>query len=167
MWHTHKRKCARANRVKLCKRTTRKLRATKNVFKVERCGSSLLTSNSCCFLIEIASEKCCESCSQWSVHCENLKQKSLTKAGERATSARDCWRVNVGVSVQQYSVQCKGYNLIGVTTLEAIETRGTTALVYWLINSSLYTGTVHVLSSVLEYTQLVWPPTRGIGRCPH
>ncbi len=34
-----------ANRVKLCKRTTRKLRATKNLFKVEHCGSSLLTSN--------------------------------------------------------------------------------------------------------------------------
>ncbi len=26
--------------------------------------------------------------------------------------------------------------------VEASETRGTTALVYWLINSSLYTGTV-------------------------
>ncbi len=40
---THKN--VRANRVKLCKWTTRKLRATKNVFKVECCGSSLLTSN--------------------------------------------------------------------------------------------------------------------------
>ncbi len=36
---------ARVNRVKLCKQTMRKLRATKNMFKVERCGSSLLTSN--------------------------------------------------------------------------------------------------------------------------
>ncbi len=44
--------------------------------------------------------------------------------------------------VQQFSVQCKGYNLIGVTTMEASATRGTTALVYCLINSSLYTGTV-------------------------
>jgi hypothetical protein len=35
----------RANRVKLCNKQSRKLRATKNVFKVERCGSSLLTSN--------------------------------------------------------------------------------------------------------------------------
>ncbi len=34
-----------ANRVKLCTRTTRKLRAIKNVFKVEHHGSSLLTSN--------------------------------------------------------------------------------------------------------------------------
>ncbi len=46
------------------------------------------------------------------------------------------------MSVQEYSVQCKGYNLIGVTTVEASETRGTTALVYCLISSSLYTGTV-------------------------
>ncbi len=73
---------------------------------------------------------------------QNLKQKSLTKAVERATSVDDRRRVSVGVSVQQYSVQCKGYNLIGVTTVEASETRGTTALVYCLINSSLYTGTV-------------------------
>jgi hypothetical protein len=73
---------------------------------------------------------------------QKLKQKSLTKAGERATGAEDCRRVSVGVCVQQYSVQCKGYNLIGVTTVEAIETRGMTALVYCLISSSLYTGTV-------------------------
>jgi hypothetical protein len=71
---------------------------------------------------------------------QNLKQKSLTKAGERATNAEDCRRVSV--SVQQYSVQCKGYNLIGATTVEASETRSTTALVYCLINSSLHTGTV-------------------------
>jgi hypothetical protein len=64
------------------------------------------------------------------------------KAGERVTSADDCPHVSVGVSVKQYSVQCKGYNLIGVTTVEASKTRGTTALVYCLINSSLYTGTV-------------------------
>ncbi len=64
------------------------------------------------------------------VYTAGLKQKSLTKAGERATGADDCQRVSVGVSVQQYSVQCKGYNLIGVTTVEASKTRGTTALVY-------------------------------------
>jgi hypothetical protein len=73
---------------------------------------------------------------------QNLKQKPLTKAGERATSADDCRRVSVCVSVQQYSAQCKGYNLIGVTTVEVSVTRGTTALVYCLINSSLHTGTV-------------------------
>jgi hypothetical protein len=55
---------------------------------------------------------------------------------------REARRVSVGVCVQQYSVQCKGYNLFGVTTVEASETRGTTALVYCLIGSSLYTGTV-------------------------
>jgi hypothetical protein len=73
---------------------------------------------------------------------QNLNQKSLTKAGERATSTNDYRHVSVGVSVQQYSVQCKGYNLIQVTTMEASKTRGTKALVYCLINSSLYTGTV-------------------------
>ncbi len=95
-----------------------------------------------------------------------LKQKSLTKAGERTTSAEDCWRVSVGVSVQQYSVQCKGYILIGVTTVEASETRGTTALVYWLINSSLYTGSVHVLCSVVEYTPTGLTVSRGVDSSP-
>jgi hypothetical protein len=33
-------------------------------------------------------------------------------------------------------------------TVEASETRGTAALVYLQLHSSLYTGTVHVLSSV-------------------
>jgi hypothetical protein len=47
-------------------------------------------------------------------------------AEEKATSAYGCRCV----SVQQYSVQYKGYNLIGVTTVEASATRGTTALVY-------------------------------------
>ncbi len=55
------------------------------------------------------------------VYTANLKQKITYEGGrERATSADDCRRV----SVQQYSV------------------RGMTALVYYLINSSLYTGTV-------------------------
>jgi hypothetical protein len=71
---------------------------------------------------------------------------SLTKAKERATSACSCRRVSV--SVQGYSVQYKGYNLIGVTTVEGGKTRGTTALVYLQLHISLYTGTVHVLSSV-------------------
>jgi hypothetical protein len=47
---------------------------------------------------------------------------------ERVTSADGCCRVSV--SEQQYSVQYKGYNLIGVTTVEVSATRGTTALVY-------------------------------------
>ncbi len=127
----------------------RKLRATKNVFKVKRCGSSLLTSKrklnlekNWLFLNEIVSKKCCEKCSQWSVHCKTWNKKSLTKTGERVTGTDDCWRVSVGVSVQQYSVQSKGYNLIDVTTVEVSTTRGKKVLVYCLINSSLYTGTV-------------------------
>jgi hypothetical protein len=77
------------------------------------------------------------------VYTAKLGTKITYEGGrERETSADNCRRVSVGVSVQQYSVQCKGYNLIGVTTVEASETRGTKALVYCLINSSLYTGTV-------------------------
>jgi hypothetical protein len=72
---------------------------------------------------------------------QNLKQKITYEGGrERATSADDCQPV----SVQQYSVHCKGCNLVGVTTVEVSTTRGMTALVYCLINSSLYTGTVQV-----------------------
>jgi hypothetical protein len=73
---------------------------------------------------------------------------SLTRARERATSAWRCRRVSVGV--QRYSVQYKGYNLIGVTTVEGGTARGTcmTALVYLQLHTSLYTGTVHVLSRV-------------------
>ncbi len=66
---------------------------------------------------------------------------SLTRAKERATGAGDCRRVSE--SVPKYSVQYKGYNLIGVTTVEGWATRGMTALVYYSIHSSLYTGTVH------------------------
>jgi hypothetical protein len=49
---------------------------------------------------------------------------SLTKARERVTSACGCPRVSV--SVQRYSVQYKGYNLIGVITVEGGTTRDTT-----------------------------------------
>jgi hypothetical protein len=51
---------------------------------------------------------------------------SLTKAKERATSACSCLRVSV--SVHRYSVQYKGYNLVGVTTVEEGTMRGTTAI---------------------------------------
>jgi hypothetical protein len=79
------------------------------------------------------------------VYTVKLKRKmSLTRANERATSACRCRRV----SVQRYSVQYKGYNLIGVTTVEGGTARGTTALVYLQLHISLYTGTVHVLSRV-------------------
>jgi hypothetical protein len=63
---------------------------------------------------------------------QKLKQKVTYEGGrEKATSADDCRRVSVGVSVQ-----CKGYNLIGVTTVEVSGTGDTRALVYCLINSS-------------------------------
>jgi hypothetical protein len=71
---------------------------------------------------------------------------SLTRAEERATSTCSCRCISVGV--QKYSVQYKGYNLIGVTTVEGGTARGTTALVYLQLHISLYTGIVHVLSRV-------------------
>jgi hypothetical protein len=48
----------------------------------------------------------------------------------------------VSVSVQRYSVQYKGYNLVRVTTVEGGATIGTTALVYLQLHISLYTDTV-------------------------
>jgi hypothetical protein len=36
----------------------------------------------------------------------------------------------MSVSIQRYSVQYKGYNLVGVTTVDGGVTRGMTALVY-------------------------------------
>jgi hypothetical protein len=56
------------------------------------------------------------------------RKNSLTKAKERATCADNCRRVSEGV--QQCSVQYKGYNLIGVITVEGGATRGTTELIY-------------------------------------
>jgi hypothetical protein len=70
----------------------------------------------------------------------------LTKVKERATSACRCRRVSV--SVQRYSVQYKGYNLIGVTTVEGGTARGMTELVYLQLHISLHTDTVHELSGV-------------------
>jgi hypothetical protein len=78
------------------------------------------------------------------VYTAKLETKITYEGGrERLTGADDCLRVSVGVSVQQY-IQCtmQRNNLIGVTTMEVSATRGMTALVYCLINSSLYTGTV-------------------------
>jgi hypothetical protein len=63
---------------------------------------------------------------------------SLTKAGERATSACSCRCV----SVQRCSVQYKGYNLVGITTVEEGTTIGMTALVYWQLHCSLYSSAV-------------------------
>jgi hypothetical protein len=55
---------------------------------------------------------------------------SLMRAKERATSACRCQRVSV--SVQRYSVQYKGYYLIGVTTVEGGTARGRQ---HWFIDS--------------------------------
>jgi hypothetical protein len=51
---------------------------------------------------------------------------SLTKVGERATSVCS-FRY---ASVQRCSVQYKGYNMVGVTTVEEDAMIGMTALVY-------------------------------------
>jgi hypothetical protein len=51
----------------------------------------------CWFLNVIVSKKCCESCSQWSVHCKTWNKKSLMKAGERERQAlmtADVWVYN-------------------------------------------------------------------------
>ncbi len=64
------------------------------------------------------------------------------------SSACSCRLVSVSGRVQGYSVQYKGYNLVGVTTVEEGTTRGMTTLVYLQLHISLYTGTVHVLSRV-------------------
>jgi hypothetical protein len=94
----------------------------RNVFKAEHRGSSLLTSNRKMNLektVDFKTKSQAKSAVKVvakRVYTANLKQKSLTEAEERVTSADGCRRVSVGVSVQQYSVQFKGYNLIGVTT---------------------------------------------------
>ncbi len=90
---------------------------------------------------------------------QNERKKSLTKANERGRPAlvtADAWVYKGTV----YST--KGYNLIGVTTVEGGETRGTTALVYSVIYSSLYRN----CTRVIQYTKLVWPSARGVTRSP-
>jgi hypothetical protein len=94
--------------------------------------------NVCWFLSEIKSEKHLLSCSQCRVHRKSWMKITYVGGRKRATSTCSCWRV----SVQRCSVQCKGNNLIGVTTVEGGTTIGTTALVYWQLHSSLYTGAV-------------------------
>ncbi len=94
----------------------------------------------CWSLSKIKSEKCLLSCSRWNVHRKSWMKVSLTKAGKRVTSMCSCRHVSV--SVQRFSVQYKGYNLVGVTTLEEGAMIGTTALVNWQLQSSLYTGAV-------------------------
>ncbi len=101
------------------------------------------------FLSEIESEKHWLSCNRYNVHRKSWTKISLTKAEERATSACNCRRVSL--SVQRCSVQYKGYNLIRVTTMEEGATIGTTALVYWQLHSSLYTGAVQGYWSTIDW----------------
>jgi hypothetical protein len=148
--------------IKICglspgSRTVREMRRNTtnktNVFEIECCGSfgRLPTERMkrkffLWFLSEIGSYKSLRSCCQCSAHCKNWNEISLTRAWERATGACRCRRVSVGV--QRYSVQRRGYNLIGVTTVEGDTARCMTTLVYLQLHISLYTGTVHVLSGV-------------------
>ncbi len=69
----------------------------------------------CRLLSKIGSGRACKVLAN-EVYTVELKRKmSLTKAKERATSTCRCRRVSM--SVQRYSVQYKGYNLMGVTTV--------------------------------------------------
>ncbi len=71
----------------------------------------------------------------------------------------------MSVSVQRYSVQYKGYNLIRVTTVEGGATRGTTALV---VDSYLYIpANIQELYRVTGVHPTGLTVTRGVGRCPH
>jgi hypothetical protein len=90
----------------------KKTESNKNVFKVEgRCGSSLLTSNrklnlekTVDFLTKSQAKSAVKVVAN-EVYTAKLETKITYKGGrERATSADDCRRVSVGVSVQQYSV---------------------------------------------------------------
>ncbi len=131
-----------------CKKNCQNTNNKTNVFKIECCGSSgqlpteRMEQKVCRFQSKIRSFESLRSWSQCSVHRKIGAKMSLTRAKERATSACRCR--SVSVSVQRYSVQYKGYNLIGVTTVEGGTARGTTTLVYLQLHISLYTGTVHV-----------------------
>ncbi len=64
------------------------------------------------------------------VYTAKLENRITYEGKERATIADGCRHVSDMVSVQYYTLHLKGYNLIGVTTVEASATRGMTALVY-------------------------------------
>ncbi len=71
--------------------------------------------------------------------------------------------VDVSVSVQRYSVQCKGYNLIGVTTVEGGTTRGTT---HWFIDSYI-AAYIQGQYRILRVHPTGLTIARGVRRCPH
>ncbi len=72
--------------------------------------------------------------------------------GHKRESAGHCRRVSE--SVQKYSVQYKGYNLIAVTTVVGGATRGTTELVYSEIHMRLYRGYVQVYCLGVPYPRV-------------
>jgi hypothetical protein len=55
---------------------------------------------------------------------------NITYEGGRKRATSACSYRHVSVGVQRCSVQCKEYNLIGVTAVEGGTTIGMTALVY-------------------------------------
>jgi hypothetical protein len=59
----------------------------------------------------------------------------------------------VSVGVQRYSVQCKGYNLVGVTTVEEDATRGTTILVYLQLHIFFFLLYMFISFSILKAVQ--------------
>jgi hypothetical protein len=94
---------------------------------------------------------------------QNFEQKSLTKAGERerlALMTANVWVYNSTV-----------YNAKGTTWSGSPLWKQARQEVrqHWFIYSYIaaHIQALYMYCPVLlEYTQLVWPPTRGVGRCP-
>ncbi len=85
------------------------------------------------------------------MHIVELERKtSLTKAKGRVTSACRCWRVSVQPG-QGHHCRRRRYNRYDSTGF----LRVTFQLIY------------RHCTGLLEYTWLVWPSTRGVGKCPH
>ncbi len=133
---------------KLCKKLAtiqQNISEKTNVFKTECCGSSgqfpteRMKQKVCRFLSEIRNKKSLRSCSQWSVHCE-IEAKKVTYEGERKSDQRlemptcECKCTEVQCTVRRVQLDL-GHHCRSTT-------RGMTALVYWKLHSSLYTGAV-------------------------
>ncbi len=142
--------------LKLHKKTMKKIWVMSDVFKAERCGSSLLTSNrkneferNCWFINEIASKKCCESY-RWSVHCKISKQNHLRrwKRDRLVLMAADVW-------VWEWVYNSTVYNTKGTTWSGSPLWKQAQQEVrqHYFINRFIYKhGT-----DWLEYAGLVWP----------
>ncbi len=94
---------------------------------------------------------------------QNLKQKSLAKAGERerlALRTADVWVYN-STMYNAKGTTWSGSPLWKQTRQEVLQH----GLIYCYI--AAYIQALYMYCPVLlEYTRLVWPPTRGVGRCP-